>query len=160
MIIGNHSSYAVRFIGQNEWDDAMGLAWKTFLKFEAADYSEEGIANFKDFITDTNLKRMFDRGMYQVMGAFDGEKMVGMIALRNENHISLLFVDKEYHYRGIGRSLIAAMDDYVKRELGKTAVSVNASPYAVGFYHKIGFRDVGLQTHSSGIIYTPMRLSL
>lgn len=160
MIRENDTSYEVRFIGQNEWDDAMALAWKTFLKFEAADYSEEGIANFKDFITDTNLKRMFDRGMYQVMGAYDGERMVGMIALRNESHISLLFVDKEYHYRGIGRSLIMAMDDYVKQELGKTAVSVNASPYAVGFYHKIGFRDAGLQTHCSGIIYTPMRLNL
>ena len=94
------------------------------------------------------------------MGAYDGEHMVGMIALRNESHISLLFVDKEYHYRGIGRSLVMAMTDYVKQELGKIAVSVNASPYAVGFYHKIGFHDVGLQTHSSGIIYTPMRLNL
>ncbi len=154
------TSYEVRFIRQNEWDDAMALAWKTFLRFEAADYSEEGTANFRDFITDTNLKRMFDRGRYQVMGAYDGEHMVGMIALRNESHISLLFVDKEYHYRGIGRSLVMAMDDYVKQELGKTSVSVNASPYAVEFYHKIGFRDAGLQTHSKGIIYTPMRLKL
>ena len=160
MMREKNASYEIRFIGSDDWDVAMALASKTFLKFEAADYSEEGIANFKDFITDTNLKRMFDRGMYQVMGAYDGEDMVGMIALRNENHISLLFVDKEYHYRGIGRSLIMAMDDYVKQELGKTAVSVNASPYAIGFYHKIGFHDVGLQTHSSGIIYTPMRLKL
>ena len=41
MIRENDTSYETRFIGQNEWDDAMALAWKTFLKFEAAYYSEE-----------------------------------------------------------------------------------------------------------------------
>ena len=154
------TSYCVRFIQPEEWDDAMLLAWKTFLKFEAAEYSDEGIANFKDFIIDTNLKRMFEQGNYPLIAAFDGEQMVGMISLRNESHISLLFVDEEYHYQGIGRSLIEAMTGLVKQELGKTAVTVNSSPYAVGFYHKIGFYDVGQQTHRAGIIYTPMKLDL
>ena len=27
--------YEIRFAGREEWEEAMGLAWKTFLEFEA-----------------------------------------------------------------------------------------------------------------------------
>lgn len=149
-------SYQLRFIRTEEWEEAMGLAWQTFLRYEAGDYSEEGVANFRDFVTDTALKRMFDRGTYQVMGAFRSGKMTGMIALRNESHISLLFVDRKYHFQGIATALMNAMCNYVKNELGSCRVTVNSSPYAVGFYHKVGFADTGPQTCADGIIYTPM----
>lgn len=149
-------SYQLRFIRTEEWEEAMGLAWQTFLGYEAGDYSEEGVANFRDFVTDTALKRMFDRGAYQVMGAFRSGKMTGMIALRNESHISLLFVDRKYHFQGIATALMDAMCNYVKNELGGCRVTVNSSPYAVGFYHKVGFTDTGPQTCADGIIYTPM----
>lgn len=148
--------YQLRFILPEEWEEAMGLAWRTFLRYEAGDYTEEGIEHFLDFITDTGLKRMFDYGAYQVMGAFWNGKMAGMIALRNESHISLLFVDQKYHFQGIARNLMNAMCNYVKSELGRYRVTVNSSPYAVGFYHKVGFADTGPQTHADGIIYTPM----
>ena len=36
----------------DEWETAMALAWKTFLKFEAKDYTPEGVRNFEDFVTD------------------------------------------------------------------------------------------------------------
>ncbi len=47
--------YQIRSAYQDEWDDAMTLAWKTFLQFEADCYTPEGIRNFEDFITDTTL---------------------------------------------------------------------------------------------------------
>ena len=56
------SRYKVGFASQDQWEDAMGLAWKTFLEFEAGDYTPEGVRSFEDFITDTGLKRMFLRG--------------------------------------------------------------------------------------------------
>lgn len=148
--------YEIRFAGREEWEEAMGLAWKTFLEFEADVYTPEGIRSFEDFITDSGLKRMFDMGAYQMISAFDQRKMIGMITLRNEMHISLLFVDKNYHRHGIGRALVGGMADYAKRELGQERLTVNASPYGVGFYHKIGFKDLGPEKQQDGIIYTPM----
>ena len=148
--------FEIRFAGQDDWEEAMGLAWKTFLEFEADVYSPEGVRSFEDFITDTGLKRMFDMGSYQMMAAYAGPKMVGMITLRNEVHISLLFVDKEYHRHGIGRALIGKIACYVQNELGKSRLTVNASPYGVGFYHRIGFTDIGPENQQDGIIYTPM----
>lgn len=146
----------VRSAYRNEWDDAMALAWRTFMKFEASDYTQEGIRSFQDFITDTVLHRMFVMGAYQLFAAFDGDKMVGMISLRNQTHISLLFVDEKYHRMGVGRRLIEYICDYVLREEGHDHVTVNAAPYAVGFYHRVGFHDTHDEEMSEGIRYTPM----
>lgn len=154
------SRYKIGFAKREEWEDAMGLAWKTFLEFEAGDYSPEGVRSFEDFVTDTNLKRLFETGDYQMLTAYDGSRMVGMITLRNQMHISLLFVDKAYHFQGIGRALIREMAVYVKKKFGGSRITVNASPYGVPFYHKIGFRDIGSQTCREGIIYTPMEYTL
>lgn len=149
-------AYPVRPAFRDEWDEAMSLAWKTFMRFEAKDYSQRGIESFQDFITDTTLHRMFVMGSYQMFVAMDGEKMVGMISLRNETHISLLFVDPAYHMQGIGRELIEYLCDYVLKEEGYRRVTVNAAPYAVEFYHKLGFRDIGREETNDGIRYTPM----
>lgn len=154
------AQYKIGFASGEQWEEAMGLAWKTFLEFEAEDYSLEGIRSFEDFITDTNLKRMFDAGAYQMMTVSRNNRMIGMITLRNEMHISLLFVDKNYHRRGIGRALIKCMAAYVRNELGKNRLTVNASPYGVPFYHRIGFRDLGPERCQDGILYTPMEYLL
>ena len=146
-------SFEIRLADQDEWEDAMGLAWKTFLEFEAGDYTPEGVRSFEDFITDTGLKRMFLSGNYRLLAAYIGGRMVGMITLRNRCHISLLFVDKRYHRRGIGRTLIEQMARYVEDECRLT---VNASPYGTAFYRRLGFRDLGPERQQDGIIFTPM----
>ena len=56
--------YEIRFVNREEWEDAMALAWKTFLEFEGDVYPPEGVRNFEDFITDSGLKRMFVMGAY------------------------------------------------------------------------------------------------
>lgn len=146
----------VRPAYRKEWDDAMALAWRTFMQFEAGDYTLEGIESFQDFITDTVLYRMFLLGSYQLFGAYDNGIMVGMISLRSETHISLLFVDKKYHRMGIGRMLINYISEYVRTEEGHNRITVNAAPYAVEFYHHVGFSDTGMEETKEGVRYTPM----
>lgn len=147
----------VRPAYRNEWDDAMALAWRVFMQFEARDYPPEGIESFQDFITDSILYRMFLMGEYQLFAAYDNGRMVGMISLRNQTHISLLFVDEKYHKRGIGRQLIQYVGDYVLCEEGHDFVTVNAAPYAVEFYHRVGFVDTDVMQFNDGIWYTPMK---
>ena len=150
----------VRPAYREEWDDAMALAWRTFMRYEANDYTAEGIESFQDFITDSVLHRMFVMGAYQLFGAYDNGKMVGMISLRDETHISLLFVDEKYHKLGIGRRLIEYLSAYVLQEEGHRHIPVNAAPYAVGFYHRVGFVDTDVEQVNDGIRYTPMRRDL
>ena len=154
------TQYQIRSAYRNEWHDAMALAWKTFLRFEADVYTPEGVRNFQNFITDSTLYRMFVMGTYQLFVALDGKQIVGMITLRDTTHISLLFVDAAYHRRGMGRALIRHLTDYLLTEAGANRVTVNSSPYGVGFYHKMGFYDVRPEESRDGIIYTPMEFIL
>lgn len=152
--------YQIRNAYRDEWEDAMLLAWRTFLRFEADVYSPEGVRNFENFITDSTLYRMFVVGSYQLFVALDGKRIVGMLTLRGGTHISLLFVDEEYHRKGIGRALMQYLSNYLLTEMQIFRVTVNASPYGVEFYHKLGFRDLRPQEKKDGIIYTPMEFVL
>ena len=150
----------IRSLNKEEWKDAMGLAWRTFLKFEAPDYSEEGITNFYKFITDETLRKMFLIGEYKAYGAFLGEQLVGIAGVRGGNHISLLFVEKEFHHQGIATKILQFIFHYLHNEAGEDRVTVNSSPYAVGFYHKTGFHDTDTEQTADGIRFTPMSLVL
>lgn len=152
--------YQIRSAYRNEWEDAMSLAWRTFMRFEADVYTREGVRNFENFITDSTLYRMFLMGSYQMFVALDGKKIVGMLTLRGTGYISLLFVDEKYHRRGIGRALLQYLFHYLLTETRVSRVTVNASPYGVGFYHRLGFRDLRPEEKKDGIIYTPMEFVL
>lgn len=152
--------YEIRMAHREEWEDAMALAWKTFLDFEADDYTPEGVRSFEDFITDSTLYNMFIMGAYPMLVALDGKRMAGMITARSNAHVSLLFVDKEYHKRGIGRALMEALCGYLRKASDVRRVTVNAAPFSTGFYHKLGFTDLQPEQISSGIRYTPMELLL
>ncbi len=148
--------YAIRWAKVEEWEPAMKMIWRTFLKFEASDYTQEGIDNFLNFITDEKLFRSFLRGDYQMMVALDDDKVVGAASVRNRNHLSLLFVDEAYHLQGIGRSLMDKFCAYLKDEEGEHYMSLKAAPYAVNFYRKIGFRAVRPEEEVGGIRVTSM----
>lgn len=144
----------------SEWDTCMELAWRTFLKYEASDYTEEGIENFREFVTEDKLKEMFLNGEYRLFVAEYGSRIIGMGSLREKSHISLLFVESRYHYMGVGRGLIDTLADSVRTDTGDTVMTVNAAPYALGFYHRVGFADTDTEQDTDGIRYTPMVLKL
>ena len=120
----------------------MRLAWDTFLLFEAPDYSMEGINAFKTFINDPILKQMFTEGRYRTLAAFQNGLMIGFLGVRNK--------------RGIAAALLKRMFAMTYKEYGKMEMTVNSSPYAVDFYHRIGFTDTDFVQTTDGITYTPM----
>ena len=138
----------------------MKLAWNTFARFDAPDYSREGIDNFRNFVTDETLHQMFLAGHYQLFVAVMDGNYLGMVSLREKKHISLLFVDGDCHGNGIGKALVKFVAGYAATEEGIDMLTVNASPYAVGFYHKMGFTDLDHEKTTDGIRYTPMSIEL
>lgn len=152
--------FRIRKARTEDWENAMELAFRTFLKYEAMEYGPEGIRNFAEFVTDQSLKRMFLNGSYLLFIAVVGEQIIGLISMRSGNHISLLFVDEEYHRRGVGTALVRCLQSYMLHHTGYEKLTVNAAPYGIPFYHRIGFRDTGMETQKDGIIYTPMEFYL
>ena len=153
-------NYTFRMAVEKDWEPAMKLAWETFLIFEAQEYGEEGIESFRDFISDQRLKKMFLKGEYQMMVALHEDKLIGFITVRNRSHISLLFVNKKYHRQGIGSILIEKMGEYMITEVGVDYMTVDSAPYALEFYHKLGFWDLAPRQQKQGIIYTSMKKNL
>lgn len=146
----------IRKIERHEFQRAMEIAWETFSEFEAKIYTKEGIKSFYDFINDPILEKMFLMGQYLVFGAFLEDRMVGIAGIRNRNHLSLLFVESKYHKMGIGNALVSHALCYCYEIYKEKSYTVNAAPYAVGFYHKLGFQDVSGEVEKDGVIYTPM----
>lgn len=152
--------YRIRWARDEEWDRTMVLVWKTFLKYEASDYTPEGIRNFREFITDEKLRQAFRLGNYQMLVALDGKRVIGMASVRCRSHLSLLFVDEGYHHQGVGTELIERLCAYLRDEEGEHSMSLKAAPYAVEFYKKIGFRETGPEEQVAGIRVTPMERNL
>lgn len=152
--------YEVRWAMESEWSACMRMIWKTFVKFEGREYTQEGIKNFFDFITDDKLYVSFLRGEYQLMVALDRGMIIGAGSIRSRNHLSLLFVDEAYHHRGVGSTILRKLCEYLKAEEGEQYMTLQAAPYAVDFYRKQGFHALGSEMEISGMRITPMEKKL
>lgn len=138
----------IRKIEQAEISESMDLVWQVFQEFEAPDYSPEGITTFKNFI-DAQRSQL----TLELFGAYAGERLLGVIATRNNgSHIALFFVKKEYHGQGIGRNLFG----HICSQYDHPLITVNSSPYAAKIYRKLGFTDLDGEQVTDGLRYIPM----
>lgn len=138
----------IRKIEEKEMQEAINLVMETFLKYEAPDYTQEGIEEFKKAVYDSEWVKQ-----REFIGAFEADKIVGVIATRNSNHIALFFVDGNYHRRGIGRKLY----EYVAQRNKTGYFTVNSSPYAHEVYKHLGFTDTDEKQSVNGLIFYPMK---
>lgn len=139
----------VRTLTAEELDGALRLARRVFDRFEAPEYSPEGVQSFADTLAQPEY-----RASIRCYGAFDGAILIGMLATRNAGaHITLFFVEETYHRQGVGRKLFAA----ALADAQGSAITVNSSPYAVEIYRKLGFIATKPEQVTDGIRYTPMR---
>jgi GNAT superfamily N-acetyltransferase len=152
-------SIGIQLLGREDIAPAMALVWRVFSEFEAPEYSAEGVDTFRAFIEPEAINHMKDAGELRLWGAFAGGELRGVLALRGEAHISLFFVEKEYHRQGIGRALWECCAQAC-RAAGAERVTVNSSPYAVTVYRRLGFAETAIGQTQNGIRYVPMEFSL
>lgn len=140
-----------------EKSGALDLIWEVFKEFEAPEYSDEGIREFRNFIAPDKMKERMDNKKLLLWGYWCENKLVGTIAVRPPCHISLLFVDKEFHRRGIAKELYRTVLDFYAKNSSYNEITVNSSPYAVEIYHKLGFADTDTEQTVNGLHFTPMK---
>lgn len=138
----------IKRLNKNEFSKVLPLVWKTFLKFESPNYSEEGVQTFFNSINNQAFIHSLD-----LYAAYENLDVVGVIATRNKgSHIALFFVEENYQSKGIGRKLF----EEVRLRNQSNKVTVNSSPYAVNIYHSLGFVDTDIEQVTNGMKYTPM----
>ena len=141
--------------------DALELVWEVFDEFEAPDYEEMGVKTFQHFIEYHAMRERLEKGEMKLWGCYQNSYLVGVIALREVQHISLLFVRKRFHHLGIASRLVRVAINEVKSSRPEIPqITVNSSPYAVGFYEAVGFTALGPEEKRDGIRFTSMRRSL
>lgn len=139
----------IKRINKTNIDVAAKLVTDVFMKFEAPDYSNEGVKAF--FATAINNQDYMNNLV--IYGAYLNNLLVGVIATRNEgNHIALFFVDGEHHREGIGRKLF----EVVLENSTSDILTVNSSPYAKDIYHHLGFENSDVEQAVTGIRFIPM----
>ena len=143
------SPFTIRRLSEDERQAALDLAWIVFSEYESPDYTAEGTEEFRKCLHDEE----YLHGL-QYYGAFDGDKLVGEIAIRpDRKHICFFFVDGRYHRRGIGTRMFRRLLEDYPRE----TITLNSSPYGRPFYKAIGFVPTDEEKTVNGIRFTPMK---
>ena len=142
---------SIRKVNEDEFEIVTKMVLDVFMKFEAPDYSQEGIETFKNFVS--SKERLKD---LMIIGAYNNSnnELIGIIATRNKgNHIALFFVKEEYQGMKIGRKLFDKV-----LENSSNSITVNSSPYAIEIYKHLGFKIVEPEKMEDGIRFTKMIL--
>ena len=145
--------FEIEEMNLNELHETLKLVKEVFDEFELPDYSQEGIKTFYEFSNYNNILKNLNCNL-KIFVAKSNSKIVGMIAIRDLSHIAMLFVDKKYHRKGIAKALIEKIKELTISDI----ITVNSSPYAIDFYHKMGFENIENEKIDSGIRFTPMKL--
>ncbi len=148
----------IRKVNEAEVGHALDLVYKVFMEFEAPDYPAEGVESFvNDIIRNEGFKEGCITGKFKMYGAFEEDTIVGIMTMRKESHVMLAFVDAEHHKQGVGRRLFEhILGETVLENPTITDITVNSSPYAVGFYKQLGFTETDALQEKHGIRFVPM----
>ena len=155
-----NTTSSIRLMQPGEETQVCELITQVFDEFIAPDFSPEGVKEFLKYIQPNALRQRSEANHFSLVATL-GEKIVGVIEIRNHNHISLYFVDQKYLGAGIGKALWRRALAICRREHAELPhISVNSSPYAVPIYEKLGFHQTKAEQVVHGIRFVPMVIEL
>jgi ribosomal protein S18 acetylase RimI-like enzyme len=154
-------SLIVEKLDEKEVNLFSNIVNNVFNEFVGKDYSEEGNKTFNEYIEPKNImERLNNKDNYFFIAKYNNE-IIGMLEIRNKDHIALFFVRKEFHNKGVGKILFDNYITMIKQEnTGINAINVNSSIYAEKIYSKLGFIKIDEIKEKDGIKYIPMECKI
>jgi GNAT superfamily N-acetyltransferase len=144
-----------------EEEAVMDLSRRVFAVTVGPLYDAEGVRSFLDYADAAALRARAANHVVVVATAEDRATLVGMAELRDDSHLSLLFVDPACHGRGIARRLVERVVELARARLPELReLTVNSSPNSVGVYERLGFRSTDPERTVRGVRFVPMTLEL
>jgi len=140
--------------------EVVNLVARSFNEFIAPDFPDEGIEEFFNYANPRALIKRSEGNHFVLVAEAEGA-IASMIEIREMRHVSMLFVDKAYHRRGIAKELFSAALDRIKSESRPPKkVTVHSSRFALPFYESLGFVRTEAEKIIHGVIHIPMALVL
>lgn len=137
----------IRKIEGVELNKGLKLAWEEFLECEAFDYNRNGVEEFRRFLDNKNLFKIFE-----TYGAYEKNELVGIISIQDQQHICLFFVKKDNQKTGVGKALF----EYVMKKSKEKEITINSALSAVKVLKKLGFSITDTEQHVNDIKFVPM----
>jgi GNAT superfamily N-acetyltransferase len=140
------------------------LARRVFASCVASGVSNAGRRSFLAYARRVRILERLDRGHRVLVAVMEG-RLAGMIEVRDDTHIAMLFVERDAQRHGVARALIAAAlpgegweaSADARAAVGTgTAITVNATPGSIAAYAHLGFRPTGPERDSDGLRVLPM----
>lgn len=148
----------IRMLQKSELLPALHLVWDVFAEDVAPGYGPEGVKEFQKFIKYDNMRAMSERREVVFFGAFEGDDLRGVMAVKSIGHICLFYVKKDCQGKGIGRMLFMAVYHFCAEQLRVNRITVNAAPGAAEKYQHMGMRQIDVEQSVNGMRYVPMEM--
>jgi predicted GNAT family N-acyltransferase len=152
----------IKELAKDDIKQALELVNRVFTEFVAVDFSEEGNKTYSEYlkIKFEDVSGDIQSGHKKAWAYYEDNTIIGVIVTREVSHITLMFVDKQHHNRGIARQLFNTVLEHVQRNKDIKQMTVNSSPYAVEVYERFGFIKTSEPQENNGIICIPMTKEL
>ncbi len=143
-------------LDESRVEAASAMMLRTFERFNAPGFPPEGRQSFFEAGSPEALRLLMREGRI-VQLALANERVVGVLGMSTTRHLKLMFVDGEYHRRGIAAQLWAAVRPLcLAQDDSDAPFTLNATDYAVSAYERLGFKQSADRTQKNGIVFTPM----
>lgn len=153
---------AIEYRGEEygELPEISRLMERVFDEFIAPGYDPQGTREFLGYIHPAAIAYRVKRNHFLRVAVARGREnspIVGVVEVRNDCHISLLFVAGEFQRRGIARTLVhQAIAQCQTNNPNLQHITVHADPRACPAYQAMGFHSTGDARTENGIHYIPM----
>ena len=152
--------FKYRLMTRGEEEKVITLVADVFNEFVAPLYNAEGIAEYYKYANAAALAERSKTNHVTIIAEQNNDP-VGMIEIRNHNHIALFFVKSQFQRQGIGTQLLRrALDICLKNNPGLQKMTVHSSPNALGAYEEMGFSPENIEQCVNGMRYVPMSLKI
>ena len=136
------------------------LGFRIFRDEIAPVCSHDGIRHFTEYIQPDSIKsRLESNYIIDIAVLFD--TILGAVEVRDFCHIAMLFVDKSFRGREIGKELVTtAVKSCLAENKSLKIVTANSVPHSVVVYEKLGFKKTGEEQEKNGIRFFPMAMEV
>lgn len=149
-----------RYMRQGEEPLVSELALNSFNEFISYEFSDEGIYEIRKFFSPESIKKRSEENHF-VLVSENSTSIIGMLEMKEYRHLSMLFIDKEFHRNGIARELLNKSIEIAQSKNPRLReITVNSSRYAEPVYQRMGFVRTQRMQIEKGIKFIPMALKL
>ncbi len=124
---------------------------------KATDFTDEGWVFFVKVNQPIEIENRFNEGFIS-FGAFLNDELIGLITLKNNSHITQLFVTKDHQGKKISSKLWGMAKKATNKTQENKEYTVFSSSLAIPVYESFGFKIIEPPQERNGIYYRPMKL--